>query len=288
MSDSLLELRRRIGSAEDLAGVVRTMKALAASRINQFETAVSALQQYSSNVEQGLALALKPLYRCSSGKTKRQAYLLAYGSDQGLVGQFNDLLAEYIATTIVSHVSDLKILVIGERLADQLAARKLPLKGCYPVPTNIDGIGRLGNRILLEEAAMSQSPDQLSISVCHNKISGGVGYQPESKVVLPLNQAWEEHLNSYSWPTCQLPELCGRPEATMRALLAEYLFITLFQACAESLASENLCRLTAMQRAEKNISEQLEELRKTYHRQRQESIDAELFDVISGFKQFSY
>jgi F-type H+-transporting ATPase subunit gamma len=39
-----------------------------------------------------------------------------------------------------------------------------------------------------------------------------------------------------------------------------------------------------MQRAEKNIDELLEELNGTFHRLRQSGIDAELFDVISGFE----
>ena len=71
---------------------------------------------------------------------------------------------------------------------------------------------------------------------------------------------------------------------TLRTLIREYLFVSLFRACAESLASENASRLAAMQRAEKNIDELLEELKRTFHRLRQNGIDEELFDVISGFE----
>jgi F-type H+-transporting ATPase subunit gamma len=42
-----------------------------------------------------------------------------------------------------------------------------------------------------------------------------------------------------------------------------------------------------MQRAEKNINELLEDLNRTFHRQRQSSIDEELFDVVSGFEALS-
>ncbi|EKD46467.1 MAG: hypothetical protein ACD_67C00228G0001, partial [uncultured bacterium] len=40
----------------------------------------------------------------------------------------------------------------------------------------------------------------------------------------------------------------------------------------------------AMQRAEKNISELLDELTGNFHRLRQSGIDEELFDVIAGFE----
>ena len=71
---------------------------------------------------------------------------------------------------------------------------------------------------------------------------------------------------------------------TLRAFIREYLFISLFRACAESLASENASRLAAMQRADKNIDELLDGLRHTFHRLRQSGIDEELFDVIAGFE----
>ena len=61
-------------------------------------------------------------------------------------------------------------------------------------------------------------------------------------------------------------------------------FISVFRACAESLAVENASRLAAMERADKNIDELLEHLHGTFHRLRQSGIDEELFDVISGFE----
>jgi F0F1-type ATP synthase, gamma subunit len=62
------------------------------------------------------------------------------------------------------------------------------------------------------------------------------------------------------------------------------LFVSIYKACAESLASENASRLEAMQRAEKNIDEILDDLKQSYNRIRQATIDEELFDVIAGFE----
>jgi F-type H+-transporting ATPase subunit gamma len=79
----------------------------------------------------------------------------------------------------------------------------------------------------------------------------------------------------------------GDGTVTLRALIREYLFISLFRACAESLASENASRLAAMERADKNIDELLENLHGTFERLRQGSIDEELFDVISGYESLA-
>jgi F-type H+-transporting ATPase subunit gamma len=61
-------------------------------------------------------------------------------------------------------------------------------------------------------------------------------------------------------------------------------YVSIFRACAESLAGENASRLAAMERAERNINQLLEDLHSTYHRLRQNGIDEELFDLISGFE----
>lgn len=60
--------------------------------------------------------------------------------------------------------------------------------------------------------------------------------------------------------------------------------MSIFGACVDSLASENASRLAAMRRAEKNIGEMLAAMRHDYSRLRQNAIDEELFDVISGFE----
>jgi len=121
----------------------------------------------------------------------------------------------------------------------------------------------------------------------YNRPSSGAVYAPVSQRLLPLDDSWRRKLAELPWPTGNLPEVMGVGTATLRALIREYLFVSLFRACAESLASENASRLAAMQRADKNIGELLEDLNGAFHRLRQSGIDEELFDVISGFEALS-
>ena len=117
-----------------------------------------------------------------------------------------------------------------------------------------------------------------------NRPLSGALYEPVGQRLLPLDSQWQHGLAKVRWPTDNLPEVMGEKNATLRALIREYLFISLFKACAESLASENSSRLAAMERADQNINELLENLKATFHRLRQTSIDEELFEVIAGFE----
>jgi F-type H+-transporting ATPase subunit gamma len=141
---------------------------------------------------------------------------------------------------------------------------------------------------ILVQTETRRSQDEIGeLHLFYNRPTSGAGYEAVNQKLLPLDDHWRRSLAKLPWPTGNLPEVIGHTAATLRALLREYLFISLFRACAESLASENASRLAAMQRAEKNIGELLERLHGTFHRVRQGAIDEELFDVISGFEALS-
>ena len=136
----------------------------------------------------------------------------------------------------------------------------------------------------MESEARRGQGEVVELHLFYNRPTSGAAYEPINQRLLPLDETWRRKLAELPWPTKNLPEVIGGGTATLRALIREYLFVSLFRACAESLASENASRLAAMQRADKNIDELLEDLNGTFHRLRQTGIDEELFDVISGFE----
>ena len=291
MSDTMVSLRRKIGGAGDLQSVVRTMKALAASSIGQYEQSVSALADYARTVELGLSVCFHEdppmaLLREQQRQTPKGAIgAVVFGSDQGLVGQFNEVVAAYAVKTLATMPpGHPRIWAVGERVQGHLADAGLPLQGFFPVPNSVKAITPLVGQILLESETRRSRGEITELHLFYNRPTSRAVYAPINQRLLPLDERWRRGLATLSWPTGNLPEVIGSTTATLRALIHEYLFVSLFRACAESLASENASRLTAMQRAEKNIDELLEDLNRHFHQLRQSSIDEELFDVISGFE----
>ena len=173
---------------------------------------------------------------------------------------------------------------VGERVQGYLEQAGLPLAGNFPVPNSIAAITSLVGRILIEIETQRERGKVAEVYLFFNRPKTRAVYEPVMQRLLPLDETWRAGLAKLAWPSANLPEVLAGGETTLHALISEYLFISLFRACAESLASEHASRLAAMQRAEKNIGELLEELNRDYHRQRQSGIDEELFDVISGFE----
>jgi F-type H+-transporting ATPase subunit gamma len=292
MSDTTASLRRKIAGAGDLQSVVRTMKAVAASSIGQYENSVRALADYYRTVELGLGACFResgpaPLIAERKGPPVAGAIgAVVFGSDQGLVGPFNDVVADYAVKTLAALPAKPKVWAVGERVHARLADAGLPLKGLFPVPNSVQAITPLVGQILVQSQTRGQG-EVTELYLFHNSPTSGAVYAPVSQRLLPLDESWRRKLAEIPWPARVLPQVIGGGTATLRALIQGYLFVSLFRACAESLASENASRLAAMQRADKNIGELLEDLNRTFHRLRQSSIDEELFDVVSGFEALS-
>jgi len=293
MSNTTASLRRKVAGAGDLQSVVRTMKAVAASSIGQYEKSVSALGDYYRTVELGLSACFREsgpalLIAERKGKTVAGAIgAVVFGSDQGLVGQFNDVVADYAVKTLAALPAKAEVWAVGERVHERLADAGLPLMGLFSVPNSVTAITPLVGQILVESEARQRHGEVTELHLFHNRPTSGAVYAPVGQRLLPLDEEWRRKLAELPWPTRYLPEVMGGGTATLRALIREYLFVSIFQACAESLESENASRLAAMQRADKNIDELLEDLNRTFHRLRQDGIDEELFDVVSGFEALS-
>lgn len=289
MSDTAASLRRKIASAGDLQSVVRTMKAMAASSIGQYENAVRALNDYYRTVQLGLVAGFRqcePLGVTPRADPKETGAIgaVVFGSDQGLVGQFNEVMADFVVNTLGNLPGQKTVWAVGERLQSRLADTDLRLKAPFVLPNAIGAITPLVGQILIEVETQREKGEIAPVYLFHNRPQSGAIYAPVSQRLLPLDVAWRRDLVTLRWPTGHWPEVMNNREQTLLAFVREYLFVSLFRACAESLASENASRLAAMQRAEKNIDELLEDLNRTFHRLRQSSIDEELFDVVSGFE----
>ncbi len=296
MADSPDSLRRKISSAGDLQSVVRAMKAQAAAAVGQYERSVEALGDYARSVELGLVACFRsdPQALATRPQPSGQAVAIraiVFGSDQGLVGRFNDLVVDYAGGSLIDSRGKAQVWAVGERVRASLADTGLPLLGVFAVPGSVEAISALVSDILVTVVDESSGPDRAGplteLHLFYNQTTSGAAFGPVGLRLLPLDEAWYHALAARPWPTAMLPEVLGSAAAARRAIISEYLFVSVFRACAESLASENASRLAAMDRADRNIDKMLVTLNDTFHRLRQGRIDEELSDVISGFKALS-
>jgi F-type H+-transporting ATPase subunit gamma len=282
-------LKRKIQSAQDLLGVVKTMKALAAVSIRQYQRAVESLADYNRTVEMGLQIVLKESLEATAASRSQSMRLgaVVFGTDQGLCGQLNN--------TIVSHAleemdktgipkEERIIIAVGVRTADILEDSGQKVFEILTTPGSTAGITSMVQDItlLLENWRFKIAVERMHLY--YSEYVSGAIYRPRTLKLIPVDHQWLVGLRREKWASRTLPTFTMDWNRIFRALIREYLFVSIYRAFANSLASENASRLAAMQSAEKNIEERLEELSVHFHRQRQMTITEELLDIVAGFE----
>ncbi len=288
------ELKHKIATADDLQSVVKTMKALAAVSIRQYEKAVESLTEYNRTLEMGLQILLKQrpevLLKQASAVPRRFG-IVAFGSDWGMCGQFNERIANYVGEKVVEKLENWSlgaenrlILAIGSKICDRLESAGHKCEACFTLPSSIGGItSTIQEMVLILERWRRENLVE-GILVIYNQIASGATYHPTDLQIFPLNLEWLKSLQQQQWASRSLPTFTMDEDKLAAALFRQYFFVSLYRACAESLKSEHTSRLTAMQMAEKNIAERLSELSMELNHQRQTIITEELLDIVSGFE----
>jgi len=288
MSQTMASLNRKIDVVADLQTVVKTMKNISASSIGQYNQSLHSLTDYYRTIELGLGVCLRRTLPSSPPKMSRpKTGIIVFGSDQGLVGQFNEVVSKEGVHLIDSLEGNALLWAVGERVRVHLSDYDFDLTGTFPLPNSIKTITNLVSKIIIEMNDHDFNSEYDVLYLVYNQRTSGVDYTQKVQRLLPLDKVWQEQMGQCHWPSKNSPEIVGTKNSTLKALIQEYLFVSIFKACTESLASENSRRLSAMQRADKNIRQLLKELRGKYHRFRQDSIDEELFDLIAGFEALS-
>lgn len=285
MAQTLVGVQRKIRSATELQSVVQNMKTLAAVNIGIYEKGDQALKEYWQAIELGLIAILDQSVKedifVSPQQKQNGVGVLVFGSDLGMVGGFNEYLVPKVMAQVAKE-NKKKIWPVGERIAFKLK-ENMPVENIYQVPESTKGIVELISRLIIDIVEAKEAGEFSRLVMIYNKPISAAAYQSLVHQLLPIDQDWISKLNSKSWPTKMIPQLMPNRGDVTRLFFEEYLFIVMCRACADSLLSENISRLQAMQRAEKNIDSLLNILYTDYNQARQSSITEELFDVIFGY-----
>lgn len=287
---TLEEVKRRIKNTRDLKSIVHTMKILAAVSIRQYERAEESLLYYNKTTEMGLRVVLKDINGVRAIQKQPVSAgvgAIVFGSDQGLCGQFNEVITSFSMEQLKQMgvpAANRAILAIGGQAAVRLDALNQPIAHEMATPASVAGIKPLVQRILLHVEHWRTHEGIGRVYLFYNRLVSAMVYRPQVVKFYPIELDRFRYLEEDAWPCRGLPIYHQDLETLLDELFDHHLFVVLYRAFANSLAAENASRLVSMQVAERNIDEQLVELQKQFHHQRQNAITDELLDVVSGFE----
>jgi F-type H+-transporting ATPase subunit gamma len=287
---TLESLSRKILTAQELLGVVKTMKSLAAVSIRQYERAVESLEEYRRVIDAGW----RALLRLGAGVARKtavsDAVCMVIASDQGMCGQFNEAILNHALAQIPTFKEEgagVEFWTFGEKLRGAMEDAGHRNADHFAVPGNLPAVNAQVQEVVQRIEAVRSGRGVERFYVCHNVVSEHGGYRQVCTRMLPLDKAWADAYSKEKWPNRCLPMIGLSREVMFKHLFRQYLFVSLYRAFAQSMAGENAARLMAMQAAEKNILELVEGLQANFRELRQAAITGEILDIISGFEALS-
>jgi F-type H+-transporting ATPase subunit gamma len=216
--------------------------------------------------------------------------MVVFGSDQGMCGQLNEQIVSFVLQTMMARGSDpasTVLMAVGERVPGLLEDSGQTVETVMSLPASVAGIAASVEDILLQIDDWHETAGVGQVTLFFSRQLPGMACQPHALALLPVDPVAIGTGEKTKWPGRGLPAYTMDWVSLFSSLIRHYLFVSLFRAFAETMASENASRLVAMQRAEKNIDERLAELNAQFHQKRQMSITEELLDIVAGFEALS-
>jgi F-type H+-transporting ATPase subunit gamma len=285
----LRDIRRQISSVRKIGHITRAMKTVSAIRLMKVQTQVVRQKPYAGKLREMVAdlkvrtsaLAHPLLGRniaaaddSGSATRSRRIVCLALGSDRGLCGAFNNNLAAAVERFRMQHERDQVILVvIGKRLRDLVHTRRVAIDQemlGYWHDVSYDKVARLGGAY--KDDYLAGRLDELR--VIYTEFKSTARQRVAEELLLPVGAG-----DIAAEPL--FPEYRYEPDAArvLERLLPMYYNRELWRAFLESIASEHMARMRAMDMATANAGELIQELTLVLNKARQEIITRELSEI---------
>jgi len=265
--DQLPRLNARLATLAELRDIVRAMRAMAASATREGERALPAVRRYSDIVEAAVLDGIDLVDKGGAETPSREAksrLLCLIGTEHGFVGNLNARLVREAVKP-----GSGRLFVVGRRAASAAAEAGLEIDGVLPMTPHMRSIPFLARQITEKIAA-----DEVRVAFVRHRPETGISIVERQVVPVYRPKGKRRNLNP---PLHHLP-----PIDLLRAFAGEYLMAEIARSLTEAFVGENATRLRVLNAADRNIGDKMDALREQARHLRQETITAELLDIVTG------
>jgi len=272
---STKSIEQKVKAFEDIHDIVNAMKAYAGLNIRKTEEYVPYVRTYAKNISYAMAYLFS--YFPSIAMPERHGgkrVLVAFGSEQGLCGAYNERIADYMDTVV--NPEDY-IFVIGKRLKLAIEQHKLRITAFMESAVSFDGIRELMETSLSKIMDIYSRKDIYDLTVIFTAVIKNNAEIAMEQILPPDIEALE-----ITEPLSKKPLMYLNPEQIFKKLIEELLYISIYKCYVESLRSENWYRLRRMESASENIIKNISDLKTVQRYVRQEDITQEILEILGG------
>ena len=273
---SMKQIKTRIKSVESTRQITKAMELVATSKLRKAKQRVENARPYHEVLLEAISglqagAAESPTVFAQEREVKKTCYVVIAG-DRGLAGGYNANLFRMVKR--MTEGTDFCVLPIGKKSLEHFSRLGCELVSTYFGVTGTVGIGDCMQMAkLLCEGFAEERFDR--VVVAYTKFQSMLSQVPVCDALLPITL--REGETRYSGALVE-----GEAEELVKKIVPQYVSGILYSTLCEAAASEHGARRTAMNAANKNAGEIIDNLVLHYNRARQAVITQEITEIVSG------
>lgn len=275
------EIKTRIKSVESTKQITKAMELVSSSKFRKakekaesarpyFNTLYNTVQDIAKNTSNSRNVFLK------ERKVNNVCYIVIAG-DRGLAGGYNS----NILKAVIAHnkLATGKIIPVGKKAKESLSKRG------YEVIDYIESVEKCvyedANRVAQAAMEAYKNGEVDEVNLVYTEFISALSQEPKIVKLLPVtidNTNTEKEVKKGKAAVQYLPSA----DAVLGYVLPKYVSGSVYGAIAESFASEQAARRTAMESATDNANEMISKLELVYNRARQAAVTQEISEIVGG------
>lgn len=275
------DIKTRIKSVESTKQITKAMELVSSSKFRKakekaesarpyFNTLYNTVQDIAKNTGNSRNIFLK------ERKVNNVCYIVIAG-DRGLAGGYNS----NILKAVLAHnkLGRGKIIPVGKKAKESLSKRG------YEVMDYIESVEKCvyedASRVAQVAMEAYKNGEVDEVNLVYTEFISALSQEPKIVKLLPVtidNTNTEEKVKKGKAAVQYLPSA----DAVLGYVLPKYVSGSVYGAIAESFASEQAARRTAMESATDNANEMISKLELVYNRARQAAVTQEISEIVGG------
>lgn len=275
------EIKTRIKSVESTKQITKAMELVSSSKFRKakeraesarpyFNTLYNTVQDIAKNTSNSRNVFLK------ERKVNNVCYIVIAG-DRGLAGGYNS----NILKAVIAHnkLGTGKVITVGKKAKESLSKRG------YEVIDYIESVEKCvyedANRVAQTAMEAYKNGEIDEVNLVYTEFISALSQEPKIVKLLPVtidNTNTEKEVKKGKAAVQYLPSA----DAVLGYVLPKYVSGSVYGAIAESFASEQAARRTAMESATDNANEMISKLELVYNRARQAAVTQEISEIVGG------
>ena len=274
------EIKTRIKSVESTRQITKAMELVSSSKFRKakeraestkpyFNTLYSTVQDIASNNSNSKNVFMK------NRGVKNVCYIVIAG-DRGLAGGYNS----NILKAVIAHntLGTGKVIPIGKKANESFSKRG------YEVIDSIETVENAtyedANRVAQAAMEAYKKGEVDEVNLVYTQFISALSQEPTIVKLLPvtIEPKQGEDVKKAKSAVQYLPSA----DTVLGYVLPKYVSGSIYGAIAESFASEQAARRTAMESATDNANEMIAKLELSYNRARQAAVTQEISEIVGG------